>query len=55
MDKKGASATAGSTNRHSSYQLWTAGMDHEFNVFTTGDLLNELVNQTINFFDNHQD
>ncbi|OED36033.1 hypothetical protein AB833_28840 [Chromatiales bacterium (ex Bugula neritina AB1)] len=36
-------------------QLWTAEMDHVFNVFATGDTLEAMVSATILFFENHAD
>lgn len=35
--------------------LWTAEMDHVFNVFVTGDVLEEMIAANIAFFDEHAD
>jgi fermentation-respiration switch protein FrsA (DUF1100 family) len=35
--------------------LWTAEMDHVFNIFATGDVLEELIAANIAYFDAHAD
>ena len=40
---------------HGPEELWTAEMDHSFNVFTTTDTLDQMIEATIGFFDEHAD